>query len=439
MELKTTLVSAIFAFGLSALASQVDLRGRESAPAIGAGPSQQPGGAATGPSYASLVGDLDDRITSLQQRASARADDWLIRQHLGVALLERARLTNQIDDFERVQAVLDDAFAIAVAGSGPLLLAARFNFAVHRLDAAEKYLDMIDRRAVPRVEDTLAARALRAEIAAQRGQYAVAGAELTAVAAVSPEAAQAELALHHARTGDPARAEALLTEALATTRTNDPRRRAWLELQLGVLAMNRGEQLLALERLHAADAELPGWWLVHEHIAEVHKRRGDHGRAVAIFEDLVRTTGLPQHVDALAALYQHLGEQQRADELISRAAASWEQQLARLPEAAIGHGLQHHLQFGAPQRALELALANFAARPGGEAQVTLASAFLRAGQPAEALAVVERTLATPYRTAQLHDVAARAYTALGDTASAQRQVELRLAVNPWYSSDEHTH
>jgi Flp pilus assembly protein TadD len=71
--------------------------------------------------------------------------------------------------------------------------------------------------------------------------------------------------------------------------------------------------------------------------------------------------------------------------------------------------------------------------------VLLASAYLRSGRAAEALAVAERALATPYRTARLHDVAAKAHAALGHTAAAEEQVALCLAINPGYSSEDHSH
>ena len=395
--------------------------------------------AAAGASYAGLLAELDERIAGFQGRADDRPDDWLIRMHLGVALLERASLTNQLADFERLQAVLDQAFAIAPAGSGPVVVAARFNFSIHRLTAAEKYLDMIDRRAVPRRDDQLIAHLLRAQIALQRGQYQAAFDGLTAVAAAEPTVATAELALYHAKTGDPTAAEALLEGALEATSLKDPRRRAWMRLQLGIIAMDRGQLVAAMKHLQNADAELAGWWLVQEHIAEVHNRRANHDKAIAIYEELIRTADLPQHMDALASLYRHTGESQKADELIARAAARWEQQLARMPESAMGHGLQHQLEFGTPERALELALANAAARPGGDAQVSLARAYLQAGRAAEALAVAEEVLKTPYRTARLHDVAAKAHAALGHAAAAEEQISLRFAINPSYSSDDHSH
>lgn len=436
MDLKTTIVAAGLAFGLSALISQIDFRGSKPAgPVV----TQQASAPVAGASYVSLLAELDQRIADLQRRAGKRPADWLIRMHLGTALLERAGLTNQIDDLDRVQAVLDEAFAIAPVGSGPVVVAARFNFSIHRLEAAEKYLDMIDRRAVPRADDQLIARVLRAAIALQRGQYEAGFAELSAVAALAPVVANAELALYHAKTGNPGKAEALLEAELGTTSTKDPRRRAWLKLQMGIIAMERGELVVAVEHLKGADAELAGWWLVQEYVAEIHNRRSEHDKAIAIYEELVRTADLPQHLDALAGLYKHTGEQAKADALIARAAARWEEQLARYPEAAMGHGLQHQLEFGTPARALELALANVAARPGGDAQVLLARAYLQSGAAAEALTVVERVLGSPYRTARLHDVAAKAHAALGHTAAADEQVALCLAINPGYSSADHSH
>lgn len=428
--------AAAAALALSATALVLSQNDRGAEQAATAEPAAT---AAADDGYVALLDQLDRRIDGLRARANKRSDDWLTRMHLGTVLLERAGLTNQVDDYARVQEVLDEAFAIAPEGTGPLLVAARFNVSIHRLDVAEGYLDRMDRRAMQQRDEVVAARLLRAEIAFQRGQYEAALAGLTEIAGSKPEVVAVELALYHAKTGDPAKAEVLLADALASVSAKDPRRRAWTRLQLGLLAMDRGQSLVALDHLQQADAELPGWWLVQEHIAEVHGRLGNHGRAIVIYEELVRSADLPQHMDALASAYRHAGREDEAQALIARAAARWDAQLARFPESAMGHGLLHHLQFGTPQRALELATANYAVRPGGEAQVLLANAYLQSGKPAEALELAERALATPYRTAGLHDVAARAYAALGNTAAEQEQLALRAAINPSYEGREHTH
>jgi tetratricopeptide (TPR) repeat protein len=436
MRFKPTLAAAALAFVVSAVASQF-LPGGGTAPTSATTPPVRV--VASGASYSALLEELDARIDGLTKRVSGRGDDWLTRMHLGNALLERASLTNQLADYERVDDVLDESFAIAPEGSGPLMLAARFSLSVHRLDVAQEYLDKVDRRAVPRRDDVVLAKVLRAQIALQRGEYEAAREGLDAVAKVVPAIAKVELALYHAKTGNPDLAQTLLEDALLETPAKDSRRRAWIMLQLGIAALDRGAPLVALEHLQGADAELSGWWLVQEHIAEAHDRLGNHGESIAIYEALVVATDLPQHMDALALAYRHAGRESEAQDLIVRAAERWEQQLARFPESAMGHALAHQLQFGTAAKAVELALANHAVRPGGDAEVALARALLKAGRADEALVAAERALATPYRSAGLHDVAAKAHAALGHAAAAEEQLALRGGVNPSYTGDEHTH
>ena len=55
------------------------------------------------------------------------------------------------------------------------------------------------------------------------------------------------------------------------------------------------DNVVALEHLQGAEAELPGWWLVQEHIAEIHNRRSEHGKAIAIYEELVRVLAARVH------------------------------------------------------------------------------------------------------------------------------------------------
>lgn len=436
MGFKPTLVAAAIAFVVSAVASQF-LPGGGTPPTSAATPPSTK--IAVGTSYSSLLETADRRIDALRSRADGRGNDWLTRMHLATALLERASLSHSIEDYTAIEHVLDEAFGIAPDGSGPVMVAAQFNISIHRLEAAEYYLDKIDRRAVPRRDDVVLARMLRGQIALQRGQYDAALAALNEVAEVEPAVAAVELALYHAKTGKREEAEALLEQALEKTSAKDPRRRAWIMLQLGIIALDRGAPLVAMEHLLGADAVIDGWWLVQEHIAQAHDRLGNHAQSIAMYEALVASSELPQHLDALALAYQHAGRNDEAEALIARAGELWDQQLERFPESAMGHGLHHHLQFGTPERALDLALANHALRPGGDADVALARANMKMGKASEALAIAQRALATPYRTAGLHDVAAKAHAVLGHTAAAQEQEILRAAINPSYTGDEHTH
>jgi predicted Zn-dependent protease len=363
--------------------------------------------------YSALLASLDRRIAGLEDRAIVRSDDWLVREQLATALLERASLTGSVDDYLRVELMLDEAFALAEEGSGPVLLAARFNYAIHRLDKVDVHLQTIARQAVLTREKRIGARLLSAQLAFHRGQYEEALAGFQQIAKASPDVGQTELALYHAKTGATAEAEVLFEKALDRADRRDHRSRAWLRLQLGIIAMESGRYPEALSRLKAADADLPGWWLVEEHIAEVYTLMDRHAEAAEIYERVVRDTDLPQYLDALAGCYEHMNRQDEARALVARATAGWESQLALLRESATGHAIDHFLEHGSPERALALAKQNYATRPGGEAQVLLARAHLKAGQPAAALEILEGTLKSPYRSADLHDAAREAHAALG--------------------------
>lgn len=436
MKLQLTLVGAALALGVSAVATQTLGKHVE---ANATPPTTEIAYATASSGYAKLISDLDDRIDSLQARAADRPDDWLVRMHLANAAFERAGLTSETRDLELVQQVLDEAFAIAPEGSGPVLLAARFDFSIHRLTVAEEWLDRLDRRPLRKTDERLASKLLRAQIAMQRGEYAAALAGLEEVMAANPAAATTELALYHAKTGAPEEADRLLERALAQTSKKNPRLRAWTTMQRGLIALDHGQYLQALERLREADAELPGWWLVQEHMAEAYDGLGEHARALEIYEELVRLYGLPQHLDALASARVHAGDAKGAAELVDRASGLWADALARFPESAVGHGLEHELQHGRPEEAVALAEASHAARPGGDTKVALARAYLAAKRPEDALAVARAALATAYRSAPLHRVASQAYAAIGDEAAAAEQLALCVAFNPSCERQQHSH
>ena len=98
--------------------------------------------------------------------------------------------------------------------------------------------------------------------------------------------------------------------------------------------------------------------------------------------------------------------------------------------ACIGHYLKNGKE---SDRALELARKNYEIRPGGEASVLLAEALFLRGKSTEASQILERVLLTPYRSAELYDIAAQVSETLGDTAKAENFRGLRQQMNPRFS------
>ena len=116
--------------------------------------------------------------------------------------------------------------------------------------------------------------------------------------------------------------------------------------------------------------------------------------------------------------------------LIEQAAAIYETELARFPEATYGHALDHYLDFGPPARALELAEANHTLRPNVEAKIGLAQARLGVDDVAGAKTIIDEALATDYASADLYWVASLVYAAHGDADQAASLRSQAEGLNP---------
>lgn len=375
--------------------------------------------------YAEALAQADQEVGSADAHAARHPDEWAVLEALSHRYAARARLTGSFDDHAAAQAALDRAFAVAAPGTGPHLAQAALHFSLHRLDAAERQLDLIDRYAVP--PDTLErveALALRGDVAFYRGDYARAARLYRQGAALEPggDGLAYRWALHHARTGRPEIAEAAFDRALEDPRAAPtPQQRAEVELRRGILDLERGRRDEALAHFRRAEAIFPGHWRVEEHIAETLALEGRTAEAERLYAEIVRRTGHPEFMDRLAALARDRGDAAAARGWSARARQEWERRLRLLPEAAYGHAIDHFLAAGDPGRALEIARKNHAARPFGEAKAQLAEALLAAGQPAAAREVIVGGLGSGWRTPDTHAVAARVFEATGLPRLARRE------------------
>ncbi|WP_310474540.1 hypothetical protein [Sandarakinorhabdus sp.] len=85
---------------------------------------------------------------------------------------------------------LDDAFKVAIPGSGPHMVRAGLEFTMHRLAGAERQLDAIDRYvAPPDCGERAEIAAMRGDIAFYGGQYSQALAHYDHADALVPNAA----------------------------------------------------------------------------------------------------------------------------------------------------------------------------------------------------------------------------------------------------------
>jgi hypothetical protein len=253
---------------------------------------------------------------------------------------------------------------------------------------------------------------MRAEIAFYRGDYRGAAALQDEADRIVPGSASFQRAVYAMKTGDRAAAIRHFDAFDAGLPAPTPMVLSHLELQRGIAELEYGRLDQALARFRKADAIFPGNWLVEEHVAEVTARKGDRAAARRLYEKIVSDTGHPEYMDALAAL---AGEEGKADEekaWRSRAATAWQKRLAQFPEAAVGHALDHCAQKGDwPARWRSPAITIARARTATARSSLPKRSSTMAAPGGEGL--IEKVLASPWRTAQLHAVAQDIYRALG--------------------------
>ena len=372
----------------------------------------------------------DLALEAALERAEARPG-WLLTAQAAEHAVVRARLTGDYEDYARADALLSRAEALAPEGSGPHMARARLDFTLHRLDRVEASVASAESALLLDDLDHASFAALRGDVAWQRGDSATALSLWSESEELHPTLGVTVGQAHHAaRSLDYERAEALFDEAEAGYHGTLKEPLAWFDLQRGILDLERGRYDEALAHYLDAEADFSGHWLVREHIAEILVLQGRTEEAEVIYLEVVEQTGSPEFMGALAGIELSRGGEAAAARWIARADAAYARQLELFPEAAAGHALEHHLEFGDLSLALELAEANAELRPNAEALGLLAEAQLANGQDREALHTIERALALEQRTADLHLAAAEVFAATGQAGRAQAQLDAALSIHP---------
>jgi tetratricopeptide (TPR) repeat protein len=380
---------------------------------------------------AELLASIDHDLAIAQARAAKSINAWSDRAQVGSLLMARARLKGSFEDYRDAGHAFDAAFAVAAPGTGPHLERAGFNFAVHRLSAMAPDLAAVDHYVIPDAGNKAAVLELRGDIAFYTGHYAAAKALYDKSRATMPTvAANAKLANWYWRMGDDTRAMASLDAADRGIGGPQQQLHAFIELRRGLIDLSRGRWPEAEARFRRADDMFPGWWVIEEQLATVRALRGAPDEAMAIFRRMAARDAQPDAYDGIAGLYRAQGDFPNAQAAAAKAGAMWDARLALLPEAALGHAIDHLLAFGDPAQALAAAQRNYALRPYGDAATALAAAYLANHRAADALAVLRPLFAVGWASAEPHIIASEAYALLGQGKQADAERQAALAINP---------
>lgn len=338
--------------------------------------------------------DYDRELAGLKPSAPVS-----IEQSIG-RLYRRASLTGDFADFRAAETAMEQG----LEQLGPLqdlyLLRAQFHFKLHRLAAARDDLSR-----APDLAGSPDAAALRADLALQEGRYEAARQGYERLVRENRTWDNlARLAYYLGKTGEVERADQLYAEAQDELTAKEMRSFAWVELQRGLLDLDRGRDEPALAHFRRADRAYSGYWLIEEHIAEALGRLGRTEEAIALYRKVVEKTHNPEFLSALARLLENR-DSAAAAALDREAERRFEEQSALYPEAAAGHFLQYLLERREPgPRLLALALRNVEIRPNAESKLLLARAYWKLNQPGSVPAIralVTEIRETPWRTAEI--------------------------------------
>ncbi len=382
--------------------------------------------------FADALAKTDDKVAFARGRARDAADQWLVQEALAGALVARFRLTGNYDDLAEADHALTIARANAPAASGPIMTEAVFAMMVHRQDRALVALDRLGHAAVPTESDELAeSRAIEGDVAFYRGDMAGARSKYRAADKLDAGAsATYRWAVLAKAQGDFPRALAEFSRSADSKHGIAPLHAAGTALQIGAIELARGNAAEARRWFVKADNAFPGFWLIEAHLAQARAIDGDLPGAITQMRDVAQRSGSAEAMDALAMLLRAQGIGDESRMWSARADTLWRERLNQMPEAALGHALEHELVFGTPERALDLATRNLAARPYGESRLLMASALLMNGRTEPALDQLAQAERSGWRSAPLYALRAQAFELSSRVADAEVARREAQTLNP---------
>lgn len=383
-------------------------------------------------SYGEALDAIDRDLSLARERVERTPKQWLGYESLAMGHLIKAQLTGSFDELSAADAAIETGLALAGDGTGPAIAASTIDLSLHRYPGALAHIDDYDGFVVKQ------GKAERAEMTAQRGEVAFYSGEYGKALSHYADAYNTDpspntifrLATWHKYLGQFDTAIGLYAKDALSQRSATPQMLAAYHLQIGALELQRGNWDLAHTYFREADVLFPGYWLTEAHIAQMLAVEGERAKAKRMYRAIIRETGNPDVMMALANVHEFESDDEAAATLRNRAKSAFEMRLARLPEAYFDHALDLALTTGDNAAALKLAQSNFKARPYGDAKMALARVHTANGNPRKAVTLLKEVLASGWRSVEQHLDLAEAYDQLGETKAAAEQRKRALALNP---------
>lgn len=317
------------------------------------------------------IANLDAVIASLERRC---LDGGSIEERVELSRLFflRGDILGRISDHDRAETAALEAIALTNDLGASFLIHAQILGRFHRFAEAKAML----RRAIEAGHAPLPVAAEKAALLQATGLYADALLIRRRLADVQPGIhTLGALATLLAEMGEWTQAQICYTAALDLDHGVSPLPCAQLLFEWGVNAMRRGDLDAAESRFATLDLIVPDHVPGRGHRAEVALERGQLDRALALITPVLDIADDPEYRATYAQILAARGQHDAAAQGAERAALAYEKLLARRPEAYADHAAALFMGIGnRPQRALELAAANWRLRDTPRARRLLSRA-----------------------------------------------------------------
>jgi tetratricopeptide (TPR) repeat protein len=370
---------------------------------------------------------IADRLAFWAGRVEATPNDFLSLVQLALVNAESARLTGDLDGYQRALADIDRSLAIVPAYPPTIRARASIRYAVHDFGRA-----LADAQAVLTAAPVdVTALAVSGDALIELGRPDEAAVAFDRLAEIAPgpwlDVRRARLA---SATGDAARALSLARKAFAIAPSIDPSEVAFYAYALGEYARLAGDADAARAGFETALAERPTDVAALIGLARIDAFEGRTAEAIAGLQAASGIAPQPEALAILGDLLEATGDTAATEtafrtvrfigELGSIQGAVYDRQLIRFD---LDHG-------GATAETLAAARASLTSRPDAAGHDLVAWVLYRLGRFDEAAAEIANARAMGADDARLrfHDGAIA--LALGDRSSAIALVDSALADGP---------
>lgn len=373
--------------------------------------------------------NLDATIAVLQSKVSQDPENVFSLSQLGLAYLQKGRLSSDPSYFPKAQELFDQTLSMdpqnldALVGSGLLANAQ------HKFDEGLRWGREAS-KVSPYDPDALG---VQVDSLVELGRYKEASVTLQRMVDQKPDLASfSRVSYLRELNGDVAGAIAAMNLALgATTVTGDDA--GWVRAQLGDLFFNSGRLNRASEFYETAIEVAPELAVAQAGRARVAAARGDLDRAIEIMTPVVNRYPTPFYASTLGDLYAANGDAENA----RRQYALVDVQRKLFAAVGVEPDVELTVSYAdrgvRPAETLELARSQYAARQSVRTADALGWALYAAGDAAEAVAYSREALRLGDQDAFYYFHAGMIAREVGDDVAARRYLSRALQINPYFS------